>query len=202
MFTGIIEKVLPIKKITINKGKIFTIETKDFNYIKDIIIGDSIAINGVCQTVTNINNKEFSFYAAQETLNITNLKEINCNTNVNVEKSMTYNSRINGHLLSGHIDKKVKIISIKKKESSIIFRFNLPKENNNLVILKGSIAINGISLTVYDIKKNWFEVMIIPHTYNHTNLKYLKINELVNIEYDSIGKYLNTYLNKYLNNIK
>ena len=197
MFTGIIEKVLPIKDIKINKGKTFTIDVKDTDYIKDISIGDSISINGVCQTVIEKKNTDLFFYASQETLEITNLDKLNIHDYVNIEKSMMYNGRINGHILSGHIDKKIILKNIINNKSSVVFSFDLPQEDINLIIVKGSIAINGISLTIYniDINKKNFEVMIIPHTYKNTNLKHIKVSEFANIEFDILGKYINNQLN-------
>ncbi|MDO5436690.1 MAG: riboflavin synthase [bacterium] len=189
MFTGLIEDIGQISEISneIN-GKLISVET---NLCTDEIkIGDSISINGACQTVIKKSGKVLTFEAMRETIERTCFNYFKKGDFVNLERAMSLNSRLDGHLVSGHIDCTAKLLTVKEDGLSKIFQFGCDTE---LIVEKGSVAINGISLTVSKITKDYFEVSVLPHTFNNTNLKYLKQNDLVNIEYDMVGKYIKKF---------
>ena len=189
MFTGLIEDIGKIEEISdLMNGKKISISV-NFD-TKEVKIGDSVSINGACQTVIQINGKILTFEAMRETLTRTNFSYLKKGDFVNIERAMSLNSRLDGHLVSGHIDSIVKISSIKNDGLAKIFGFY---SNTDLVVEKGSISINGISLTISFVEDGYFEVSILPHTIENTNLKYLKEGDYVNIEYDMIAKYVNKF---------
>ena len=189
MFTGLIEDLGKVKEIiNQNGGKLFLIELG--LDCSDIKIGDSIAINGACQTVIKKEANILTFEAMKETLNRTNFNYLKIGDFVNIERAMKINSRLDGHLVSGHIDCISKLNSIKNEGVAKIFNF---KGDTTLIVEKGSISINGISLTVSKVSDNNFEVSILPYTFQNTNLKYLKQNDVVNIEYDMVAKYIKKF---------
>ena len=189
MFTGLVQDLGCIKEvINLSGGKIFSLEV---NLCTDEIKkGDSIAINGACQSVIKKEGKILSFEAMNETLRLTNLALLKKGDFVNVELAMKLSDRLDGHLVSGHIDTKAKLNSIKNDGVARIFNFEC---DTDLIVKKGSIAVNGVSLTVVETGVNNFEVSILPETFNNTNLKYLKINDIVNIEYDMVAKYIKKF---------
>ena len=189
MFTGLVQDLGCIKEvINLSGGKIFSLEV---NLCTDEIKkGDSIAINGACQSVIKKEGKILSFEAMNETLRLTNLAFLKKGDFVNVELAMKLSDRLDGHLVSGHIDTKAKLNSIKNDGVARIFNFEC---DTDLIVKKGSIAVNGVSLTVVETDVNNFEVSILPETFNNTNLKYLKINDIVNIEYDMVAKYIKKF---------
>ena len=196
MFKGIIEEVGIVDKIEKKgEGSNFFIQSSLALTTK---VGNSISINGVCTTVIKKEGRQFSFYASLETLALTNLMDLREGDKVNLENALTIGETMDGHFINGHVDKKTKTMAIKKADSTLI-SFALAKSDRVYLIPKGSISINGISLTVYRIEKNSFQVMIIPYTYENTNLSDLKIGNWVNIEFDSLGKYLKNF---YENSIK
>lgn len=185
MFTGIIEEIGKINTITQSS---ITINAN--TVLEDTKIGDSIAVNGVCLTVTDIKNTEFTANVSKETFEVTNLSELKQNDFVNLERALTLNTRLGGHIVTGHIDTVSKNVSVHREKEFYTLKINLPNEYKNYVVKKGSITINGISLTIANIENNVFTVAIIPHTYNNTTLKYLKSNNNVNIEFDILAKYV------------
>lgn len=189
MFTGLVQDLGCIKEvINLSGGKIFSLEV---NLCTDEIKkGDSIAINGACQSVIKKENNTLYFEAMNETLRLTNLALIKKGDFVNVELAMKLSDRLDGHLVSGHIDRVAKLNSIKNDGVARIFNFEC---DTDLIVKKGSIAVNGVSLTVVETGVNNFEVSILPETFNNTNLKYLKINDIVNIEYDMVAKYIKKF---------
>ena len=189
MFTGLVQDLGCIKEvINLSGGKIFSLEV---NLCTDEIKkGDSIAINGACLSVIKKEGKILSFEAMNETLRLTNLAFLKKGDFVNVEPAMKLSDRLDGHLVSGHIDTKAKLNSIKNDGVAKIFNFEC---DTDLIVKKGSIAVNGVSLTVVETGVNNFEVSILPETFNNTNLKYLKINDIVNIEYDMVAKYIKKF---------
>ncbi len=196
LFTGIIEekgKVLGIKKLKSGEY-VLSIGCKKINP-STLSIGDSIAINGICLTVTSKKKTLFQTLASKETLSKTNLKEKNIQSLVNLERAMKVNSRFGGHIVSGHIDSTGLIKKIEKQGKSIRYWFSIQKKYKKYIIEKGSVAIDGISLTINDIKDNLFSVNIIPHTFEETNSSEWKKNDLVNIEYDMIPKYIEKLIN-------
>ena len=197
MFSGIIQELGRVVNIEKNDGgSLFSIEC--LNIKSDIKPGDSISVNGVCLTATNIKDNYFNVNIIEETLNISNLSYIQIKDYVNLELSLKYNDRISGHLVQGHVESVGKIIDIKKNGTEEVrFTINIKNNIKKYCIYKGSIAIDGISLTVANINNNQIDIAVIPYTLEHTNLKYKKINHKVNIETDMISKYVeNAIINK------
>ncbi len=188
MFKGIIGDVGRVSSL-INKGenKIISIKSK---LAKELTIGSSIAVNGVCLTVIKKNDENFSCEIIKETLKNTNLKDLKIGSYCNLELPMKISERIDGHIILGHIDEIGKIISFLKKGNYYSLKIKIKKENRIYLVKKGSIAVDGISLTIQDIFLDSFLLYLIPFTYENTNLKYKKVNEEVNIEYDYLGKYV------------
>ena len=189
MFTGIIEEVGKIKHF--DRANI---EIECTKVLDGTNIGDSIAINGVCETVTKLTSNAFIAKISPETFSVTTFKNLKNNDEVNLERALTLNSRIGGHIVSGHVDCCAKLVKIEQTEGFYNLTFDIPEKYSKYVIYKGSIAINGISLTVAEVVNRSVRVAIIPHTYRNTNLKNLKTDEEVNIETDIIGKYVEKIL--------
>lgn len=188
MFTGIIESLGKITGVKVDRGNIdFSIES---DISKELKVDQSVSHNGVCLTVTEINNNTHIVTAVKETLDKSSLKNFLVNDLVNLERAMKLGERLDGHLVQGHVDGVAKCIGISVNEGSWIYKFEFDISNEMLLIEKGSICINGVSLTVFDIKENTFKVTIIPYTYENTSFKTLKKGDIVNIEFDMIGKYL------------
>tara|TARA_Y100001960_G_C14574863_1_gene777711 strand:- start:318 stop:908 length:591 start_codon:yes stop_codon:yes gene_type:complete len=196
MFSGIIQELGKIAKIEkYDGGSLFSIECVNIN--SEINLGDSISVNGVCLTATKIKNSIFDVNVVQETLNVSILSDLHEGDSVNLELSLKYNDRISGHLVQGHVESIGKIIAIKENGTEEVrFTINIDDNIKKYCIYKGSIAIDGISLTIAAIKDNMIDVAVIPYTLNHTNLKYKKINNKVNIETDMMSKYVEKILNK------
>lgn len=189
MFTGIIEE---LGKITEIKSNIIVVEC--VTVLKDSKPGDSIAVNGVCLTITKLLNNGFVADISNETLNITTFKYLKAGDFVNLERAMPINGRFGGHVVSGHIDNIAKIIDIKKNNEFYDLKIELSPNEEKLIVKKGSIAINGISLTIAAIKDSIVNIAIIPHTYENTNLKKLSTGDFVNIEIDIFAKYVEKIL--------
>ena len=189
MFTGIIESVGKIASIDL-LDDLSIVGIKSNFQLSKLNIGDSIAINGVCLTITKIIDGIVFFDIVSETLSKTNLVSIKIDDYVNMERAMKVNNRLNGHLVQGHIDGLSRIISIKKNEKETKLKLELNNQLMKHCIYKGSICIDGISLTIADLKDDYIELAIIPHTLNNTTLKYKKNNDLLNIETDMISKYV------------
>ena len=189
MFSGIVLSVGTIGEyVQKNEGAVLVVNTeKDFSGFED---GESIAVNGVCLTVVDSTETTFKLDLSTETLSRTNFKSAKKGDRVNLERSLTPSAKISGHFVSGHIDQVGKIVDIEEKPVEALFRFSHPAELSPFIMEKGSIAIDGISLTVFDCKDNRFTVSIIPYTLSHTNLSSRKIGDLINIECDMIGKYV------------
>jgi len=188
MFTGLVEEISKVENIVINSSGAQISFRANFD---DIKIGSSVAVNGVCLSITKIENNIFSADIMKETLNLTNLKTLKRGSVINLERAMSANSRFEGHIVSGHIDTVAAVENITKEGFSKRIEFCC---NNDLIVKKGSIAINGVSLTVTNIIKDGFEVSLIPETIKNTNLSELKINDIVNIEYDILGKYIQKFI--------
>jgi riboflavin synthase len=189
MFTGIIETTGIVTDIIINgSNKIFWIESSISTELK---IDQSLAHNGACLTVEEIKNKLHRLTAVEETLLKTNLDTWKKGSVINLERSLTLASRLDGHVVQGHVDTTAKCINIIEKNGSYEYTFSFDTKFASLIIEKGSVAVNGISLTVFNVKKDHFTVAIIPYTFEHTNIKYLQTGNDVNIEFDMIGKYVN-----------
>jgi riboflavin synthase len=193
MFTGIINEIGEIISIKMVSDNLSRITIKCAEVLKDILPGESISVNGVCLSVTKYDDKSFSADIMQETINKTTFKNSKIKY-VNLEKSLKVNSRLDGHFVTGHIDGTGKIKSLVKKEGNYLIGIYSGVEIINGIVYKGSVSLNGISLTVSDVKKDLFYVSIIPVTLENTNLKYYNINEEVNIETDILGKYIIRYM--------
>ena len=189
MFTGIIEAVGVIQDIKRQEEKArMVIETgSEFSGFEP---GESVAVNGVCLTAIEAGQTSFTVDLSAETLKRTGLANVSAQTQVNLERSLTPSKKISGHFVSGHIDHVGTIVGRENKTGEVLFRFQHPPELSPFIIEKGSIAVDGISLTVFDCNENQFSVSIIPFTLENTNLKYRKTGDAVNIECDMIGKYV------------
>ena len=192
MFSGIIEQVGEVINIEDRGDRRLAIKTKFAK--KDIKIGSSVCCNGVCLTVHTIkkykSNLVLSFDVSKETLKCTNFNNLYSGSLINLEKSLKVGDEISGHFVFGHVDTVSKLKSIKKSGKSYILEFALPKNIRKLVTKKGSISINGISLTVNKTTKDSFFVNIVDYTWNHTNLRKIKLNDIVNIEVDMLARYV------------
>jgi len=195
MFTGIIEELGQVISVS---GSTITIKCS--KVLENTQIGDSIAVNGCCQTVVTINKDSFSANVSQETFNVTNFKELKTGDTVNLERAMILSSRLGGHIVSGHVDGIAKLAKIENLGEFYNLTFQFPEEFRKYVIKKGSVTLNGISLTVANVMENRVVCAIIPHTYQNTNLHLLKIQESVNIEFDLIAKYVENFVSKNDNN--
>lgn len=188
MFTGIVESIGLIKEIaTSGTNKTFWIESTLSSSFR---IDQSVAHNGVCLTVEDVKENLHRVTAVEETLSKTDLNQWEIGTHLNMERSLLPTNRLDGHFVQGHVDTTATCIKIKDKQGSYEFEFEFPKKFAELIIEKGSICVNGISLTAFDVKKHFFKVAIIPFTFEHTNLQFVKEGDLVNLEFDMIGKYI------------
>ena len=194
MFTGIIQSTAKLNKI-INKNNNYTYVLESSLKLNKKDIGTSISIDGVCLTLIKFkkisNKKNYIFFnISPETLKISSLKKKKISTILNLEKSLKFGDEIAGHFLQGHVDDTGKVLFVKKNKNSWIFWIAIKAKFKKYLINKGSIAINGVSLTINEIKKNRIRIDIIPHTFNKTNFKFLKKNMIVNLEYDLLMKFL------------
>lgn len=188
MFTGIVETTGVVKEVILSgTNKTFLIESA---IAEELTVDQSIAHDGVCLTVEKIIGNQHQITAVAETLSKTNLYDWAPGRAVNIERCMLMNGRLDGHIVQGHVDTTAKCIAIVEKNGSWDFSFEFDKKFAPLIIEKGSITLNGASLTVFNVLENKFTVTIIPYTFNHTNIKNVRVNDWVNIEFDIIGKYL------------
>ncbi|WP_308991703.1 riboflavin synthase [Mariniflexile litorale] len=192
MFTGIIEDIGTISNLKTELDNLHITLTSTITH--ELKIDQSVAHNGVCLTVVDINDKEYTVTAIKETLNKTNLGTLKIGNQVNLERAMKLGDRLDGHIVQGHVDQTAICTNIEEANGSWIFTFNYNTSLNNITIEKGSITINGTSLTVVNSKKDSFSVAIIPYTYNNTNFKTFKEGTIVNLEFDVLGKYVSKLL--------
>lgn len=188
MFTGIIEAFGQITKLE-KEGENLHL-TLESPLSKELKIDQSLAHNGVCLTVVDCNSETYTVTAIEETLQKSNLGLLKIGDLVNLERAMKLGDRLDGHLVQGHVDLTATCLSSKKLDGSWLFRFTYANSGKQITIEKGSITVNGVSLTVVDSEENEFSVAIIPYTFEHTNFKSLKEGDQVNLEFDMIGKYL------------
>lgn len=189
MFTGLIEEIGYVKECkTIDQTMELTIRCKKI--LSDTQIGDSIAINGVCLTVTKMDHESLTFDIMPETFQHTNLQYLRPSSPVNLERAMAANGRFGGHFVQGHVDGTGTLLEKRPQENAVLFRFAVPGKLTVWMIPKGSIAINGVSLTLIDVQNNSCSVSLIPHTLAATQLNDVQIGEKVNIECDLVGKYI------------
>lgn len=188
MFTGIIETLGKVKELKEEQSNVhLTIESEITSELK---IDQSVAHNGVCLTVVSIDENNYTVTAIEETLSKTNLNSLAVGDYINIERAMKLGDRLDGHIVQGHVDQTAVCEHIEEVEGSWIFTFSYDKSMHNITIEKGSITVNGVSLTVVNSKEHSFSVAIIPYTYKHTTFKYLKPNSIVNLEFDVVGKYV------------
>ena len=188
MFTGIIESLGKIESIeTHGTNKTFWVSSQLTNELK---VDQSISHNGVCLTVEELKDNLHRVTAIQETLEKTNLGYWKPGDLVNLERCLLMNGRLDGHIVQGHVDATATCTERKELDGSWEFRFEFPKKFSHLVIEKGSISLNGISLTIFNVKKSRFDIAVIPYTYEHTNVQSIKVGDKVNLEFDMIGKYV------------
>jgi riboflavin synthase len=188
MFTGIVESTGTVKKVITNgSNKIFWIESPLSSQLKT---DQSVSHSGICLTVEEVKESSHKVTAIDETLQKTNISDWKVGNLVNLERCLQLNSRIDGHLVQGHVDTTAECTKRKEKKGSWEFEFEFKKEFAELIIEKGSIGINGISLTAFNVKKKTFCVAIIPYTFEHTNIREVQKGDFVNLEFDLIGKYI------------
>jgi riboflavin synthase len=188
MFTGIIEtlgKVIAVNPEGSNRHFILTAP-----FVNELKIDQSVAHNGVCLTVVAVEGNTYTVTAIDETLQKTNLGFLKENDTVNLERCMPANGRFDGHIVQGHVDQTAVCKEVKNADGSWVFTFEYDESKGNITVEKGSICINGISLTVVNSQKNSFSVAIIPYTFENTNLQFIKPGDTVNLEFDIIGKYI------------
>jgi riboflavin synthase len=194
MFTGIIENLGEITAIEQeNENFHFTIKS---NFTSELKIDQSIAHNGVCLTIVKIDGDNYTVTAIKETLEKSNMRFLKVGDKINLERAMKLGERLDGHIVQGHVDQTAKCTNILDEDGSWVFTFEYDSSKQNITIEKGSITVNGISLTVVNSKKNSFSVAIIPYTYENTNFHTFKIDTIVNLEFDVIGKYVSKLLEK------
>ena len=192
MFTGIIESVAIVEKLE-KKGK--NIELKlSSNLSSKLRVDESLSHNGVCLTVTSCDENFYCVTIVDESLKKSNFSTIEVGSQVNLERSLVINGRLDGHIVQGHVDDIRQCIKKVDQENSWLYTFEFSEKYSNLIIEKGSICVNGVSLTCFDVSDNKFTVAIIPHTYENTNFKFLKEGEAVNLEFDILGKYIKKIL--------
>ena len=195
MFSGIVESMSVVTNIEKDKENItFTLRC---SFTSELKIDQSISHNGVCLTVVNIDADLYKVTAIQETLIKSNLGGLKIGDHVNVERSMRPDALLDGHIVQGHVDTTAVCKAIEEAEGSWYFTFEY--NSNDVTVEKGSVTVNGVSLTVVNSKDNSFQVAIIPYTYEHTNFKYFKIGSIINLEFDIIGKYIAKLMDRYLN---
>jgi riboflavin synthase len=195
MFTGLVEDVGKIGALRLRNGAaVLTVKTK--LPVRSMPQGASVAVNGACLTVVKKLKEAFTVDVSPETLSRTNLAALAVGDGVNLEQPMRFNERLGGHLVTGHVDGMGTITAIKKQGEFTIFTFRVPARLGSLLVSKGSVAVDGISLTVNDCRRTRFSVAIIPFTLQHTNLQGRRVGDKVNVETDLIGKYVHSFLAK------
>jgi riboflavin synthase len=194
MFTGIIETMGTVTSAVKTGGNLeITIRSAIAPELK---IDQSVSHNGVCLTVTRVDDQQYTTVAVAETLQKSNIGQFREGYSVNLERAMIFNSRIDGHIVQGHVDGTGICESITEQDGSWLYRIRFQPQFAGLIVEKGSICLNGISLTVFDISEDAFSVAVIPYTYQHTNIQYLEPGDTVNLEFDILGKYVARQMNR------
>ena len=193
MFTGIIENMAEVVDVKTNKNNLDILFKSPL--LPELKVDQSISHNGVCLTVADITTETYLVNVVKETIDKSNFSSLKVGDVVNIERSMMLNDRLDGHIVQGHVDQIAECISIDENGGSYVMTFTYEK-SNNVTVEKGSICVNGISLTVCNSQENSFSVAIIPYTWQNTNLKKIKIGDTVNLEFDIVGKYIAKLLTK------
>ncbi|MAU14618.1 MAG: riboflavin synthase [Muricauda sp.] len=192
MFTGIIETLGKVEKLEKDGGNLHLTIVSDI--APELKIDQSVSHNGVCLTVVSLEGNSYTVTAIEETLDKTNLGELELGDMVNLERAMVLGARLDGHIVQGHVDQTAVCKSIEAKDGSWVYTFEYDPKLNNVTIEKGSITVDGVSLTVVDSQKDSFSVAIIPYTHEHTRFHTYKVGTTVNLEFDVIGKYVSRLL--------
>ena len=199
MFSGIVELTGKVKKIVKEEGNVhFTLSC---SFVKELKIDQSLSHNGVCLTVVNVTDTDYTVTAVRETLEKSNLGLLEVGTIVNLERSMKPDSLLDGHIVQGHVDQTAVCTKVEEAEGSWYYTFEYDKSVGNITVEKGSVSVNGVSLTVVNSKDNSFQVAIIPFTYEITNFHKFEVGTVVNLEFDVIGKYIQKIVNQYLGSL-
>jgi riboflavin synthase len=194
MFSGIVEAMGEVMAVREEgQNRVFSISAP---FLAELKVDQSVAHDGVCLTVTHIDSKLYEVVAIQETLQRTNLGTWKKGQKINLERSLRLGDRIDGHMVQGHVDAAIKCVRIESQQGSWKYFFEKPTQNDDIIVPKGSVALNGVSLTVVDESPETFSVCIIPYTYDHTIFQFIRINDNVNVEFDIMGKYIRKMLNK------
>lgn len=200
MFSGIVEETAKVVKLE-KEGTNLHIWL-NCSFVKELKVDQSVAHNGVCLTVVEVNEDNYKVTAVEETLKKTNLGLLKIGDEVNVERSLRPNSLLDGHLVQGHIDQTAICTDVREVDGSWYYSFEYDPNTGNITVEKGSIAVNGVSLTVVNSRKGGFDVAIIPYTYKVTNFHNIQKGSVVNLEFDIIGKYIQKIVQQYLDNLK
>lgn len=193
MFTGLVEEIGKVSKID-NAGEAVELVIECLTILSDANIDDSICVNGVCLTVESFTKNSFKATAVEETMRKTNLGDLALGSSVNLERAMSAGDRFGGHYVQGHTDTTTNVQSVIKETKNWLFTFDIPDKSAQYLVERGSITINGVSLTIATIQDNRFTVAIIPHTFEHTTFKDFQPGTKVNLEFDIIGKYVENML--------
>jgi riboflavin synthase len=196
MFSGIIEEAAPIVSLAKDRGNLHITVAPTF--INDLKIDQSISHNGVCLTVVKKERNTYTVTAIKETLDKSNLGLLKPGDKVNLERSMLMNGRIDGHIVQGHVDQTAVCTNVKEEKGSWVFSFEYDPNPGNITVEKGSVSVNGVSLTVVNSRSNAFDVAIIPYTYQFTNFHQISKSTVVNLEFDIIGKYISKIVRQQL----
>ncbi|MCP4439467.1 MAG: riboflavin synthase [Aureispira sp.] len=199
MFTGIIETLGKVSKIEKDGTNIHLTITSELT--KDFKIDQSVAHNGVCLTVVAIEGNEYTVTAIEETMKLTNLGDLKIGDEVNLERAMQHNARLDGHIIQGHVDTTGTCVEVKPVDGSWYYTFKYTPTEEHLLVGKGSVCINGVSLTVVEPKDDLFSVAIIPFTHEHTTFKHIKVGDAINLEFDILGKYIAKYAQLYMKKV-
>jgi riboflavin synthase len=194
MFSGIIEMLGEVVDLKTEQSNLHITVKSDFT--NELKIDQSVAHNGVCLTVVKIEGSNYSVTAIDETLAKTNLGKLKVGDYVNLERCLRVGDRLDGHIVQGHVDQTAVCVDVKEADGSWMYTFEYDASKNNITVEKGSICVNGVSLTVVNSLKNTFSVCIIPYTFEHTNFKNIKVGTIVNLEFDILGKYISKLMIK------
>jgi|TARA_B110000971_G_scaffold216248_1_gene250975 riboflavin synthase len=194
MFTGIIESIGKIESLNTNGGDIQVSVQYDINKLKKLELGESISVNGVCLTLVNFDDINLKFDVSSESL--ANINSFRVQDYVNLETSLKFNGKISGHFVFGHVDGIAELIDINQKDGCEVWAIKIPNSLIKYIAKKGSISINGVSLTINEINNDIFKINLVPFTLEHTSFKFNKINDSLNIEIDMLARYVETILAK------
>ena len=195
MFTGIVEEIGKIKAINGSQDSVEMV-IKARKILDDVNLGDSISVNGVCLTVTEFTSDGFTVDVMPGTVKSTSLRELQRNDDVNLERAMSANGRFGGHIVSGHVDGIGKIVRKEPKGNAVYYEIEIPEELIEFMIYKGSVTVDGTSLTIFGLTKNTFTLSLIPHTLTETILRKKGVGDIVNIECDMLGKYVSQFMQR------